>query len=158
MVKYNTFYPFSRFNNSPEKWIELFRKISSKSIYSLFLGLLLVASTLVVNPPSAEAVQIGECNITSSSRNFMTSPNPNANRISITNIEDPEIRQDSHVAVSISEFAAEGFPFFGEAVFYVDDIAPYDGGFRLRTEVSTRINNTPLEYKIFYTAFTGNCR
>ena len=144
--------------SSLERWMRLLRTFSFKPMHSFLLGFILVASMLVVNPPKAEAIQIGECKITSSSRNFVTSANPNANRVSTTNIEDPEIQQDSHVMVSVSEFAAEGFPFFGEAVFYVSDVAPYDGGFRLRIEVNTRINNTPLEYKIFYTAFTGDCQ
>jgi len=146
------------FKNFLEQWVKPLGKFSPQPMLSFLLGLLLVASTLVFNTPSAEAVQIGECNITSSSKNFMTSPNPNANRISTTNIVDPEIRQDSHVAVSVSEFSSEGAPFFGEAVFYVSDVAPYDGGFLLRIEVNTRINTVPLEYKIFYTAFTGNCQ
>lgn len=154
---YFTYLP-SLAKSFPEEQMQQLRKFVPKIIASLLLGLLLTASMCVVNTPNAAALQLGECKITSSSRNFATSSNPNANRVSTTNIQDPEITPDSHVAVSVSEFSSEGAPFFGEAVFYVSDVAPYDGGFLLRIEVNTRITTVPLQYKIFYTAFTGDCK
>ena len=151
-------YPHSLGKSFIEEQMQRPGKFSTKIIVSLLPSLILIASVLVVNTPNATALQLGECNITSSSRIFATSSNPNVNRVSTTNIEDPEITPDSHVAVSVSEFSSEGAPFFGEAVFYVSDVAPYDGGFLLRIEVNTRITTVPLQYKIFYTAFTGDCK
>jgi hypothetical protein len=127
-------------------------------LFSLLLCLVFAGLALAINPESAGAVEIGECKIHSSSKLFQTSTNPNANRLSVNNIEDPEIQETSHVTVSVSEFSSEGAPFFGEAIFWVDDIAPYNGGFRLRTEVNTQITNVALPYKVFYTSFTGNCQ